>query len=148
MRPLPFDGCVAVGGGRGGEGVMSEQVPSKELLPCPFCGFVVRFCSDPTHECHYIVCSGCQAVVDMTLGTDDDIELLDDLRVACAEKWNKRADREPPAKRSKFDLAFEIMRQLQAEDMDTMQSCQFGYVMRVTRERASQPPGDDHANDG
>jgi hypothetical protein len=44
---------------------------------------------------------------------------------------------EVPAARKpdKFDLAFEIMRQLDAEDMETMQSCQFGYVMRVTRER-------------
>lgn len=46
----------------------------------------------------------------------------------------------PPAagKPNKFDLAFEIMRQLEAEDMETMQSCQFGYVMRVTREGAAQ----------
>jgi hypothetical protein len=50
---------------------------------------------------------------------------------------------EAPAARKpdKFDLAFEIMRQLDAENMETMQSCQFGYVMRVTRERAAQPPG-------
>lgn len=40
----------------------------------------------------------------------------------------------PVRQPSKFDLAFEIMRQLEAEDMETMQSCQFGYVMRVTRE--------------
>jgi hypothetical protein len=40
----------------------------------------------------------------------------------------------PARKPDKFDLAFEIMRQLEAEDMDTMQSCQFGYVMRVTKE--------------
>lgn len=56
-----------------------------------------------------------------------------------------RAAHEPPAARKpdKFDLAFEIMRQLEAEDMETMQSCQFGYVMRVTRERApSSPPGE------
>lgn len=52
---------------------------------------------------------------------------------------------EVPAARKpdKFDLAFEIMRQLEAEDMETMQSCQFGYVMRVTRERAAKPPGDE-----
>lgn len=51
---------------------------------------------------------------------------------------------EPPAARktSKFDLAFEIMRRLEAEDMETMQSCQFGYVMRVTREGAPSPPAD------
>lgn len=55
------------------------------------------------------------------------------------------ASHEPPAARkpSKFDLAFEIMRQLKAEDMETMQSCQFGYVMRVTPEGAAQPPGAD-----
>ena len=41
---------------------------------------------------------------------------------------------EPGAPQSKFDLAFEIMRQLEAEHMDTMQSCQFGYVLRVERE--------------
>jgi hypothetical protein len=40
----------------------------------------------------------------------------------------------PARKPDKFDLAFEIMRQLEAEDMETMQSCQFGFVMRVTRE--------------
>jgi hypothetical protein len=40
---------------------------------------------------------------------------------------------EPRAPQSKFDLAFEIMRQLEAEQMDTMQSCHFGYVLRVER---------------
>lgn len=45
------------------------------------------------------------------------------------------SDEPAPARQpSKFDLAFEIMRQLEAEDMETMQSCQFGYVMRVTKE--------------
>lgn len=43
-----------------------------------------------------------------------------------------------PATQSKFDLAFEIMRQLDAENMDTMQSCHFGYVLRVERERVSE----------
>lgn len=60
------------------------------LNPCPFCGSAVEFCGDATHQCHYIVCGGCEAVVDMALGTSEDIELLDDLRAACAEKWNKR----------------------------------------------------------
>lgn len=41
---------------------------------------------------------------------------------------------ETAAPQSKFDLAFEIMRQLETERMDTMQSCHFGYVLRVERE--------------
>lgn len=47
---------------------------------------------------------------------------------------------EPRVVPSKFDLAFEIMRLLEAEEMDSMQSCHFGYVLRVEREGASQPP--------
>jgi len=56
---------------------------------------------------------------------------------------------EPPAVRQpdKFDLAFEIMRQLKAEEMETMQSCQFGYVMRVTREGATQLPPPEQGSD-
>lgn len=71
---------------------MTEPLPDViQLSACPFCGHVVRFCGDATHECHYIVCGGCQAVVDMALGSDEEIEQLSDLREVCAEKWNKRA---------------------------------------------------------
>jgi hypothetical protein len=48
--------------------------------------------------------------------------------------------RETTAPKSKFDLAFEIMRQLDAERVDTMQSCHFGYVLRVERERSPEEP--------
>jgi hypothetical protein len=41
----------------------------------------------------------------------------------------------PTVERSKFDLAFDILRQMEFEKLDTMQSCQFGYVLRVERER-------------
>lgn len=54
-----------------------------------------------------------------------------------------RADVETTG-RNKFDLAFEILRQLEAEQMDAMQSCHFGYVLRVERdcsaEKTSEPP--------
>lgn len=48
------------------------------------------------------------------------------------------ADEAP--RQSKFDLAHEIMRQLEDEEIDTMQSCHFGYVLRVQREGAAVPP--------
>lgn len=40
---------------------------------------------------------------------------------------------ETRAVQSKFDLAFDILKQMQAENMDTMQSVHFGYVLRVER---------------
>jgi hypothetical protein len=50
----------------------------------------------------------------------------------------------PPAIPGKFDLAFEIMRMMDREELDTLQSCHFGYVLRVTREGAAQPPRNVH----
>lgn len=51
------------------------------------------------------------------------------------------------APRSKFDMAFEIMRQLEAEKIDTMQSSHFGFVLRVERERASEKTSREAALD-
>lgn len=46
---------------------------------------------------------------------------------------------------SEFDLAFEILRLMDSKKIDVLQSCHFGYVLRVERERyepdAPQPPG-------
>lgn len=41
---------------------------------------------------------------------------------------------------SKFDLAFEIMRLMDREESDLLQSCHFGYVLRVQREQSAPPP--------
>lgn len=54
---------------------------------------------------------------------------------------------ETTAPKSKFDLAFEIMRQLDAERMDTMQSCHFGYVLRIERERSPEEPAEKPCRD-
>jgi hypothetical protein len=48
---------------------------------------------------------------------------------------------EPEIVPGEFDLAFEIMRLMDNKELDTLQSCHFGYVLRVTREGATQPPG-------
>jgi len=73
------------------------------------------------------------------------------IRQQAALKWLRRYRAQPsPEPRvvpSKFDLAFEIMRLLEAEEMDTMQSCHFGYVLRVTREGSAPPPFPDGLRD-
>jgi len=51
---------------------------------------------------------------------------------------NGRPDPEPFSAQSKFDLAFDILRQMQSENMDSMQSVHFGYVLRVERENAKK----------
>ena len=60
--------------------------------------------------------------------------LFADAVKACLRELQERRGHETAAPQSKFDLAFEIMRQLETERMDTMQSCHFGYVLRVERE--------------
>lgn len=108
---------------------------SYSLLPCPFCWRTDLLGFEPTAE------GGFLAVKCRACGTHGPAKNAENEAEAAAH-WNHRPTHEPPAARKpdKFDLAFEIMRQLEAEDMETMQSCQFGYVMRVTREGAAQPP--------
>lgn len=74
---------------------MSEQLPKDALLPCPFCAGDVMFCSDSHHACHYVICTSCQASVDLGRPADPngEIELLADLQRAVTECWNTRVTR-------------------------------------------------------
>lgn len=76
---------------------MTDPVPSKDLLPCPFCGSAVAFCSDKHHTCHYIICSGCKVSVDLghVADPDNECETLTQLQGRVAERWNVRPVQKP-----------------------------------------------------
>lgn len=62
-----------------------------DLLPCPFCGSTPYWCADRApekHECHMIVCPGCDLEVD--LNDNPDTETVAELQEIMAKKWNRR----------------------------------------------------------
>ena len=74
---------------------MSAQETSETLLPCPFCGGDAMFCNDrqhdEPHECHYIVCNGCQLSIEWNDPySTKEAEEVDDLRAHAIKKWNQR----------------------------------------------------------
>ena len=110
----------------------ADPQSSKQKLPCPFCGdrdvraHFRRSLNVAAGDAWVIECHSCSCEL-TGFATEQD----------AWERWNKRAV-ETPAPQSKFDLAFEIMRQLDSENMDYMRSCAFGYVLRVVRERTAE----------
>lgn len=65
------------------------------LKPCPFCGGSADFhrdAEDCPDGCHYIMCSGCGASVDLSHTADPHniIESLVGLQGAIAVHWNGR----------------------------------------------------------
>lgn len=63
-----------------------------------------------------------------------------DICTALIEKIDSASSREPAIVPGELDLAFEIMRLMDNKELDTLQSCHFGFVLRVTREGSAQPP--------
>jgi len=66
------------------------------LLPCPFCGWDVRFHGgregDECNGCHHIWCDNCFVMVDLGTAADprnDDIS-LNELRARIVPLWNRR----------------------------------------------------------
>lgn len=66
-----------------------------ELKPCPFCGGQAAYCQDvdpaEPHNCHHVVCTGCGLDADFSRQIDNDCDTVDQLRTACADRWNRRA---------------------------------------------------------
>lgn len=75
---------------------MTDPVPSKDLLPCPFCGGEPRWCADEEHTytCHRIICSACMISIDFN-DDPDGVETVEDLQGLMAANWNSRAAPEP-----------------------------------------------------
>jgi|GEM_PF-3037495 len=72
--------------------------PVEELKPCPFCGGAVHFHGkqddDTCDGCHYIYCSDCGLMIDMSFPNDQFTQgTLAELQAAIVPKWNRRTSR-------------------------------------------------------
>jgi len=68
------------------------------LNECPFCGHLPRWCgsgSDEPHECHQIVCDGCNIRLDIERKEAQKAESMTELRNVAKEAWNQRYSNKP-----------------------------------------------------
>jgi len=66
---------------------------TRKLINCPLCLGAASFCQEEgCTGCHYIACTKCRAIFDLSLTVDpqNEIEDLDYLQMQVADKWNER----------------------------------------------------------
>lgn len=115
---------------------MTEQRPSKELSPCPFCGGTNLKVFGNAVQCMDVLCSAAGPDLGHCIDEPEAIRL-----------WNKRAAHEPESapiaymlrrKSDGLDFGLFMPAEISEQDRDT-------YYFTPLYTRAAQPPGADHA---